>query len=38
MANMYIGSLIDFDRSIVMYPEQWTKIQNQINVLHTWIA
>jgi glycerol-3-phosphate O-acyltransferase len=31
MANMYIGSLIDFDRSIVMYPEQWTKIQNQIN-------
>jgi len=31
MANMYIGSLIDFDRSILMHPDQWTKIQNQIN-------
>jgi len=31
MANMYIGSLIDFDRSILMYPDQWTKIQKQIH-------
>jgi glycerol-3-phosphate O-acyltransferase len=31
MANMYIGSLIDFDRSILMYPERWTLIQDQIN-------
>ena len=32
---MYIGSLIDFDRSILMYPDQWTKIQKQIHVLNT---
>ena len=32
MANIYIGSLIDFDRSILMYPKRWTIIQEQIAV------
>ena len=31
MANMYIGSLIDFDRSIVRNPERWSEIQSQLD-------
>ena len=31
MANMYIGSLVDFERSIMRHPERWTKIQSQID-------
>lgn len=30
MANAYIGSLIEFDRSILRYPERWTKVQEQL--------
>lgn len=30
MANVYIGSLIDFERSVLMNPERWTLIQRQI--------
>ena len=32
MANVYIGSLIDFERSVLMNPERWTLIQKQIEV------
>ena len=31
MANMYIGSLIDFERSIMRYPDRWTTIQSQLD-------
>ena len=31
MANMYIGSLIDYDRSVMRHPERWTTIQSQID-------
>ena len=31
MANMYIGSLIDFDRSILRNPERWSEIQSQLD-------
>lgn len=27
MANAYIGSLVEFDRSILRYPERWTAIK-----------
>ena len=30
MANAYIGSLIEFDRSILRYPERWSKVQEQL--------
>jgi len=30
MANVYIGSLIDFERSVLMNPERWTLIQKQM--------
>jgi len=32
MANVYIGSLIDFERSVLMNPERWTLIQKQMEV------
>lgn len=32
MANIYIGSLIDFDKSVLMHPERWTVVQEQIKV------
>lgn len=31
MANMYIGCLIDFDRSILRFPERWSTIQQQLD-------
>ena len=31
MANMYIGSLIDFERSIMRHPDRWTTIQSQLD-------
>ena len=30
MANAYIGSLIEFDRSILRYPERWTAVQEAL--------
>lgn len=30
MANAYIGSLIDFDRSILRYSSRWSKVQQQL--------
>ena len=31
MANAYIGSLVEFDRSILRYPERWTAIQQALD-------
>ena len=31
MANAYIGSLVEFDRSILRYPERWTAIQKALD-------
>jgi len=31
MANAYIGSLVEFDRSILRYPERWTAIKQQLD-------
>ena len=31
MANAYIGSLVEFDRSILRYPERWTAIKEALD-------
>jgi glycerol-3-phosphate O-acyltransferase len=31
MANAYIGSLVEFDRSILRHPERWTAIQTALD-------
>ena len=28
MGQQYIGCLIDFDRSVLSYPDRWTQVQN----------
>lgn len=31
MANAYIGSLVEFDRSILRYPERWTAVKEALD-------